>query len=80
MSIGKLSCLKELFLTNNLLEKLPNTMQHCRSLVKFQASFNRLQCLPPELKALQDLELFRVAVNNIAEVCKLLSHQACAWL
>ena len=37
--------------------------------MKLQASFNRLGSLPRQLCALPRLELMRVAVNNIAEVC-----------
>ena len=53
---------------DNALVALPESICSCTSLVKLQASFNKLSALPAGLGSLPKLELLRVACNCLQEV------------
>eukprot|EP00850_Spirogloea_muscicola_P000978 SM000003S11223 [mRNA] locus=s3:1592602:1595790:+ [translate_table: standard] len=67
-SVGKMTGLVEVFLTDNVLERLPSSFGSLKKLFKLQASFNRLRSLPEEMGNLPNLELLRVAVNDITSI------------
>lgn len=68
-ALGKLTCLRELYLTDNKLRQLPAEIGLCTSLVKLQASFNELETLPvAELAGLPRLEMLRAAACRISSL------------
>lgn len=68
-ALGKLTRLRELYVTDNKLKRLPAEIGLCTSLVKLQASFNLLETLPlPELAKLPRLEMLRAAACRISSL------------
>ena len=68
-ALGKLTRLRELYLTDNRLRRLPREVGRCTALVKLQASFNELETLPvAELAGLPRLEMLRAAACRISSL------------
>ena len=68
-ALGKLTRLRELYVTDNRLRELPREIGRCTSLVKLQASFNLLETLPvAELAKLPKLEMLRAAACRISSL------------
>jgi len=71
-ALGKLTRLRELYVTDNRLRELPRELGLCTSLVKLQASFNLLESLPlAELAGLPRLEMLRAAACRISSLAGL---------
>lgn len=64
--MGGLTNLRELYLTDNKLTSLPESLSKATGLVKIQASHNKLSSLPASFSALTNLEMLRVANNKIS--------------
>jgi hypothetical protein len=54
-----------LILTDNQLERLPNSIGQLQSLQKLMLAGNQLRSLPDEMAACQNLELIRLAANRL---------------
>jgi Protein tyrosine and serine/threonine kinase/Leucine rich repeat len=54
-----------LILTDNQLERLPNSIGRLQSLQKLMLAGNQLRSLPDEMAACQNLELIRLAANRL---------------
>jgi hypothetical protein len=54
-----------LILTDNKLERLPNSIGQLQSLQKLMLAGNQLRSLPDEMAACQNLELIRLAANRL---------------
>ena len=68
-ALGRLTRLRELYLTDNRLRRLPREIGACAALVKLQASFNELETLPlEELAGLPRLEMLRAAACRISSL------------
>ena len=68
-ALGKLTRLRELYITDNKIKNLPREIGRCASLVKLQASFNLLETLPvAELAKLPKLEMVRAAACRISSL------------
>ena len=74
---SSLASLKELFITGNVLTKLPEGFGQLSSLVKLQASFNSLESIPEELGELPNLELMRVRAT--LKIHTLVHYSTCMW-
>ncbi len=59
--------LRWIILTNNQIANIPHTIGHVTKLQKFMLSGNRLTSLPDELGACHNLELIRLACNQLSE-------------
>ena len=64
-TVGKLTKLVHLFLTDNLLETLPIELTGCVSLRKIQAASNRISSVPDGLEAMPELEFMRLPCNRL---------------
>ena len=64
-TVGKLTKLVHLFLTDNLLETLPIELTGCVSLRKIQAASNRICSVPEGLEAMPELEFMRLPCNRL---------------
>jgi Protein tyrosine and serine/threonine kinase/Leucine rich repeat len=68
-------------LTDNQLEKLPNSIGRLQSLQKLMLAGNQLRSLPDELAACQNLELIRLAANRLESLPSwLFSLPRLSWL
>ncbi len=57
-----------LILTDNKIEKLPNSIGKCSLLQKFMMAGNLLSELPETMRNCKNLELFRVSDNNLSSI------------
>jgi len=57
-----------LILTGNKIQSIPETIGRCKKLQKFMMSGNSLTTLPNAISELTNLELIRLACNQIQEV------------
>jgi len=70
-----------LILTDNHIEKLPDSMGDLSRLQKCMLSGNKLSTLPPSMHKCQNLELLRIAVNNLTTLPSfLLTLPKLSWL
>jgi|SRR3989338_938185 len=73
--------LKWLILTDNMIEKLPDSIGKCIKLKKLMLSGNKLSDLPDQLKFCTKLELLRISNNNLTELPSFLfSLPKLSWL
>eukprot|EP00667_Euglena_gracilis_P009029 EG_transcript_9168 len=73
--------LEWLILTDNALERLPDSVGDCAALRKLMLSGNRLRALPASLANCERLELVRLAANRLEELPPwLLELPQLAWL
>jgi len=73
--------LRWLILTNNQIEKLPNSIGDCKDLKKVALAGNKLIGLPNEMAQCQNIELLRISANHIADLPEwLFSMPKLAWL
>jgi Protein tyrosine and serine/threonine kinase/Leucine rich repeat len=70
-----------LILTDNKLERLPNSIGKLEKLQKLMLAGNQLRSLPDEMAACQNLELIRLAANRLASLPSwLFSLPRLSWL
>jgi Protein tyrosine and serine/threonine kinase/Leucine rich repeat len=70
-----------LILTDNQLEKLPNSIGKLQNLQKLMLAGNQLRSLPDEMAACQNLELIRLAANRLESLPNwLFSLPRLSWL
>jgi Protein tyrosine and serine/threonine kinase/Leucine rich repeat len=73
--------LRWLILTDNKLERLPNSIGKLQRLQKLMLAGNQLQSLPDEMAACQNLELIRLAANRLKSLPSwLFSLPRLSWL
>ena len=58
--------LRWLILTDNVIQKIPDTIGRCKLLQKCMLSGNRIQTLPPTIQNCTNLELIRLASNQLS--------------
>lgn len=72
---------RALILTDNALERLPDSLGQCHQLQKLMLTGNRLSSLPASLADCQRLELLRIASNRLTSLPDWLLHMPrLAWL
>ena len=70
-----------LILTDNRLQKLPDSIGKLTKMQKFPLAGNRLEILPESMKNLVNLELIRLSANNLTEIPQWLQKlPKLAWL
>jgi hypothetical protein len=70
-----------LILTDNRLQKLPDSIGELTKMQKFPLAGNRLTSLPQSMQNLKNLELMRLSANNLEKIPEfLLSLPKLAWL
>ena len=57
-----------LILTDNKIEKLPNSLGDLDKLQKFTVAGNNIEFLPQEMQECKNLELIRLSANNLKEI------------
>lgn len=73
-AVGRLTSLRELLLTNNLLTSLPDEICRLENLETLDLSFNSIGALPDRIGALRKLKHFQASCNQLTSLPESIRH------